>query len=96
MNIEIQVAVSKYMPERSLYYWSKMYSSQIKKNDSHSSLKKCIAINILDYKFLPINQVHTQFHLIEDNTGYKITNVIELHFIELKKLDNLENLKDKN
>lgn len=86
IDIEIQVLPTKYMPERTLYYWSKMYTMQAKKGDSYKELKKCITINIVDYEFLPVKKMHTCYHLVEDDTGHKLTDVIEVHFCELKKL----------
>ena len=46
IDIEIKLSHTKYMAERTLYYWSKMYTSQIKSGDSYRKLKKCITINI--------------------------------------------------
>jgi predicted transposase/invertase (TIGR01784 family) len=86
VNIEIQVIPSGFMPERTLFYWAKMYTTQVKKGDSFKKLKECITINIVDYEFLPVNKMHTQFHLTEDETGLRLTEMIEIHFCELKKL----------
>jgi hypothetical protein len=45
IDIEIQLSYTKYMAERSLYYWSKMYTSNIKKGDIYSKLGKVVTIN---------------------------------------------------
>jgi predicted transposase/invertase (TIGR01784 family) len=39
IDIEIQLAKTRYMAERSLFYWSKMYTSQIKSGDYYKKLK---------------------------------------------------------
>jgi predicted transposase/invertase (TIGR01784 family) len=94
INIEIQLLGSKYMPERTLYYWGRMYTGQIKKSDKYKKLKKCITINILNYKCIPIDRIHTKYHLLEDDTNHKLTDVIEVHMIELPKLLKLNEIKD--
>ena len=86
IDIEIQILPSVYMPERTLFYWAKMYTMQAKEGDTYDTLKKCITINIVDYEFLPVNKVHTVYHLTEDETRYRLTDVLEVHFCELEKL----------
>ena len=96
IDIEIQILPTKFIAERSLFYWSKMYNSQISSGDTYAKLKKCITINIIDFKTIPLDKIHTKFHVLEDETGYKLTDVLEIHFLELPKLENLDNLKDKD
>jgi predicted transposase/invertase (TIGR01784 family) len=94
VDVEIQLAKSKYMPERTMFYWSKMYTSQIKSGDFYKKLKKCITINIIDYEFIPLEKIHTKYHLFEDDTRHKLTDVLEIHFLELPKLKEYKRLKD--
>jgi predicted transposase/invertase (TIGR01784 family) len=61
-------------------------TKQAKEGDTYDTLKKCITINIVDYEFLPVNKVHTVYHLTEDETRYRLTDVLEVHFCELEKL----------
>jgi predicted transposase/invertase (TIGR01784 family) len=93
IDIEIQLAKTKHMPERSLFYWSKMYASQIKSGDYYKKLKKCIMINIIDYEFIPYDEIHTKFHIFEDNLKFKLTDVLELHFLELVKINKYKKIK---
>jgi predicted transposase/invertase (TIGR01784 family) len=74
------------MPERTMFYWSKMYTSQIKAGDTYDKLKKCITINIVDFICLKSDKVHSTFHLTEDEDRYKLTDVLEIHFLELPKI----------
>ena len=90
IDIEIQLSSTKYMAKRSLFYWSKMYLSNIESSEKYSNLKKCVTINVLDFVNIPINKAHTVYHIMEDETKYRLTDVLELHFLELPKL------KDKN
>jgi len=86
IDIEIQIVPTEYMPERTLFYWSKLYNGQIKSGETYDKLKKCITINIVDFECIPIKKLHTSFHVIEDETGYRLTDILEVHFLELPKL----------
>ena len=90
IDIEIQILPTKYMTNRSLFYWSKMYLSQIQQGMKYNELKKCITINILDFEHVPLNKVHTSAHVTEDETNYRMTEVLEIHFLELPKLEREE------
>ncbi len=63
INVEIQILLTRFMPQRSLFYWAKMFVSQIKAGDTYSQIKKCITINIVDFKTTPLDKLHSCFHL---------------------------------
>ncbi|HVI40528.1 MAG TPA: Rpn family recombination-promoting nuclease/putative transposase, partial [Anaerovoracaceae bacterium] len=86
IDIEIQILPTKFMPERTMFYWSKMYISQVKPGDPFHALKKCITINIVDFNCTPLQKVHSSYHLTEDETGYQLTDILEVHFLEMPKL----------
>ena len=92
IDIEIQLLKTKYMPERSLYYWSKMYIEQLKSGDKFSKLKKTITINILDYKSIQNEKFHNCFHIKEDEMDIKLTDALEVHFLEMPKLHERKDL----
>ncbi|SFA81123.1 Rpn family recombination-promoting nuclease/putative transposase [Clostridium frigidicarnis] len=96
INIEIQVLATKYMAERTTFYWAKMYTNQIKSGDTYDKLKKCITINIVDFECIPLDKIHTSYHITEDETGYKLTDIFEIHYLELAKLENKNIDKDEN
>ncbi|MDR0680509.1 MAG: Rpn family recombination-promoting nuclease/putative transposase, partial [Dysgonamonadaceae bacterium] len=55
-------------------------------------LPTVIAINIVGTEFLPIDEVHSCFHLWEDNCkDFMLTDVLEIHFIDMVKFRRLEN-----
>lgn len=65
---------------------SKLYIEQINPGQPFSVLNKTITINILDFKYLNIDKYHSVFHLREEEkTEYKLSDLIEIHFIELPK-----------
>jgi len=83
IDIEIQILPTDFMPERTMFYWSKMYTSQIKPGDTYQTLKKCITINIVDFKCTPLSKLYSRYHLAEDETGYRLTDILEVHFLEM-------------
>ncbi len=87
INIEMQLFNRYDMEKRTLYYWSKRYSSQLQIGGKYTELKKCITINILNYSVLPNEHTHSVFHLREDDSGATLTDDIEIHFLELPKLN---------
>ncbi|WP_142314258.1 Rpn family recombination-promoting nuclease/putative transposase, partial [Bacillus wiedmannii] len=51
--IEIQLNDQNDFLKRSLYYWSRLYASQMKKGSSYDMLRKTITINILNFPVFP-------------------------------------------
>lgn len=90
IDIEIQVLRTLSMPERSLFYWSKLYGEQILAGENYNKLKKTITINILDFNCLNTNNYHSVFHLWEDEKFFKLTDVMEIHFLELRKITSVD------
>jgi len=89
IDIEMQLFNKYDIEKRTLFYWSKRYSSQLHEGEKYQELKKCVTINILNYAFLANNKYHNTFHLREDRTGLKLIDDIEIHFLELPKLDDV-------
>ncbi|MCK8825885.1 Rpn family recombination-promoting nuclease/putative transposase [Fuchsiella alkaliacetigena] len=88
INIEIQLKNQYNMTRRSLYYWSRLYSSQLKEGQEYSKLRKTVAINILNFNYLAeMEKYHNCFLLKEKETNQLLTDLEEIHFIELSKLD---------
>jgi predicted transposase/invertase (TIGR01784 family) len=86
INIEIQLVNQYNMDQRTLFYWSKLFSEQLKEGQPFQSLKKTITINILDFNFIGIDHYHSVFHLREAcHPEYKLTDILEIHFLELPK-----------
>ena len=75
VDIEVQVCPFKLMAERSLYYWSKMYSEQLEKGAEYKKLKKAIAINLLAFDYLEDEQDwHNIYNLLNVKSHKKLTS----------------------
>ena len=94
INIEIQLKNEYNMIKRSLYYWSKLYSEQLNEGEDYSVLKRTICINILNFKYLKTRKFHSGYRLKEIYSNEELTNVAEIHFIEIPKLEEGSGEKD--
>lgn len=86
IDIEIQLAYYGTWSERSAFYLSKMLAEQEGINRIYSNIKKCIGINILDFKYTKDNKFYKSYHIREDKTNEIFTDILEWHIIELPKL----------
>ena len=97
-NIEMQLIDKNNIIERMLYYWSKMYTRQIKAGDNYNKLEKTIVILIADFNIKGLEEVeyHSTWKIIETNSVKKLilTDKFELDIIELSKIKGRENEKD--
>ncbi len=91
-DIEIQVAPQSFYDKRALYYWAKVYSDQLQEKGRYGALNKTIGINILDFNYLEGIEYHNKYKLYNSKTGKEFSDLLELHFVELKKFD--KNLND--
>lgn len=88
-DIEVQTSGSDHYRNRSLYYWSKLYSSQLENSDFYTELRPAICINMLDFSlFGDKTGLHSCFILREkSNPELVLTDHLIIHFLELPKLD---------
>ena len=97
-NIEMHLIDKNNIIERMLYYWSKMYTRQIKAGDDYNKLEKTIVILIADFNIKGLEEVeyHSTWKIIETNSAKKLilTDKFELDIIELSKIKGRENEKD--
>ena len=97
-NIEMQLIDKNNIIERMLYYWSKMYTRQLKAGDDYNKLEKTIVILIADFNIKGLEEVeyHSTWKIIETNSVKKLilTDKFELDIIELLKIKGRENEKD--
>ena len=91
INIEIQVKNEYNMIQRTLYYWSKMYSEQIQNRDNYSKLERTVCINILNFEYLKNDKYHNAYRLKEITSNEELTDLQEIHFIELPKFNEIGN-----
>ena len=86
IDIEIQLAYYGTWSERATFYLAKMLADQENINRTYSNIKKCIGINILDFKYTSDNEFYKSYHIREDKNHEIFTDILEWHIIELPKL----------
>ena len=75
-----------------------MYSSSIERGKSYNNTKRAICILIADFnleKLKLIQDYHTKWNIREEKyTNIILTEKLEIHIIELEKLENIKTLND--
>ena len=94
INIEIQLKNENNMVKRSLYYLSKMYEEQLNEKEDYSKLARTVCINILNFKYLKTDKFHTGYRFKEIESNEELTDIMEVHFIEIPKLKDSSDEKD--
>ncbi|MFJ8219902.1 Rpn family recombination-promoting nuclease/putative transposase [Bacillus cereus] len=87
LNIEIQVRDKKDMIERSLFYWSGMYYSQMTQGMKYTELRPTICINIVDFILFPEEEdFHNVGAVMNKKTKHVLTENMQVHFLEIPKV----------
>jgi len=90
-NIEVQTSGDNIFRNRTLYYWARLYSSQLEEGNFYSQLYPVVCINILEFNlFAQFNKDHSTFMVHEhSNPELVLSEHLRIHFLELPKLKNL-------
>ena len=86
VNIEMQVNREADFKERTLFYWSKLYSEELKTGEEYGELKQTICINIINFDLFDCEDYHSRFKVLETERHEVLTDKFAIHFFELKKL----------
>lgn len=87
-NIEMQVIDQKNIIERALYYWARLYTRGVKEGDNYNKLKRTIMVLIADFELENLYDFgfHTKWILGNEETCNVLTDIFELHIIEIPKM----------
>jgi predicted transposase/invertase (TIGR01784 family) len=96
-NIEMQITDQDYYDKRALYYWSRLYTSQMSTGVNYDKLEKTICINILNFECIEDEKdYHNVYQVLNKESKKQFLDHLEIHFIELKKYHHeLKTLLDK-
>lgn len=94
VNVEMQIVTGENFRERTIYYWARIFGSQLKSGKYYSDLKETICINIIDFNLFDCKEFHSHFKVMEKDRHEVLSDVFSIHFFELKKID--ENLDENN
>ena len=85
IDIEIQNSWSGEFIPRTLFYWAKLYIEGFKEGEPYTSLTKCITINLVAESFKLNTQVHSVYRILEQRNYQPLTDLLEIHFLNLSK-----------
>ncbi|EHQ34423.1 Rpn family recombination-promoting nuclease/putative transposase [Methanoplanus limicola] len=86
VDVEIQLSDHPAIRERVLFYNSRLYTSQLSSGYGYHLLKKTISLVILDYNLFKVEPMHTTFRHYDQDNEIELTDVQEVHIVELPKL----------
>ena len=86
INVEIQLKGDNDYRDRTLFYWSKLYTSELKSGETYGQLKKTICINIINFNMFDRSDYHTEVVTSIKDTGEIFSDKFSIHFFELKKV----------
>lgn len=68
-----------------MFYWAKVYTEELQKNDDYVNLKNVIAINVIDFNLFDCKEYHSTFKIFEEHRQELLTDKLRIDFLELKK-----------
>lgn len=96
INIELQACWYQDYKDRTLFYWSKLFTMGFKRGSAYGELRETICINILGFNLFSTDDYHSLFRIKETSRDEYLTDKFAIHFYELNKLppktaDNFDN-----
>ena len=86
LNIELQVCNHLAYVPRALYYLARLFGGQGAPGEGYEQLGKTIGISLLDFNLFPDRaDLHSTYHFHDAVHGHRLTDLMEMHFIELVK-----------
>ena len=95
INVEMQINDDGYFRDRALYYWSRLFTSELKEGENYSLLKQSISINIINFNMFECTDFHSAFVIMEENRHEILSDKCAIHFFELKKINKKPNPSNK-
>ena len=88
IDIEMQIHVSGLFINRTLFYGCDLIRQGLELGSEYDTLKKSIVISIVRGKLFPeFPAAHTCFTMCNQETGKELTDILQLHYLELGKLN---------
>lgn len=83
-NVEMQMVPHPSLPSRFLYYWAKLYASQLLAGDRYEQLQPVISICFLDGILFPqTDRYHLRFSLVDEALRVTFSDDLEVHLFQL-------------
>ena len=86
VDIEVQIVDRQNMDRRVEYYACQLFLDGLKKGGKYQDLKPVIIISLLSYVMCAEEPLHSMYGFYNPETLHRLNNDIELHFLEIPKL----------
>ena len=86
IDIEIQNRWNSEFVQRTIFYWAKMYTENLKTGEVYTKLPKCITINIVGEGFNLNSLIHSEYNVVEKHINDRLSDELEIHFLNLAKV----------
>ena len=86
IDIEIQNRWNSEFVQRTIFYWAKMYTENLKTGEVYTKLPKCITINIVGEGFNLNSLIHSEYNVVEKHINERLSEELEIHFLNLAKV----------
>ena len=88
LNIEMQAGDLQFYQNRALFYGSRLVNSALQVGEKYDKMKKSIVISITKGRLFPsLEDCHNIFEVRDRKRGLLLCDRLELHFLELSKID---------
>ncbi|MDR1109745.1 MAG: Rpn family recombination-promoting nuclease/putative transposase [Deltaproteobacteria bacterium] len=94
VNLEVQVKDERDYRKRSLYYFSREYSSALGEGERYDELPQVAIISVLDFNLFDCDTYHSEFRVLEISRHEMLTDDMSLYYFELKKLPKLSKISE--
>ncbi|AAS12490.1 MULTISPECIES: Rpn family recombination-promoting nuclease/putative transposase [Treponema] len=92
IDVEIQNRWNSEFVQRTIFYWAKMYTENLKTGEVYTKLPKCITINIVGEGFNLNSLLHSEYNVVEKHINDRLSDEFEIHFLNLAKVKDDENI----
>ena len=89
VNVEIQLRSQSDYRDRALFYWAKLFTSELESGKPYGDLKKTITINILDFNLFGHEPYCCKVVPMVEETREVFSDKFGIYFFELKKVSGL-------
>jgi predicted transposase/invertase (TIGR01784 family) len=86
VNLEVQVNDRGDFPERTLFHWSREYSTALPSGGKYRALPRVVVISIVAFKLFDCEDFHSEYRPLEVTRHTLLTDKQVLHYFELPKL----------
>ncbi len=88
LDIEMQAGDLQFYQNRALFYGSRLVNSALQVGEKYDKMKKSIVISITSGRLFPsLAGCHNIFEMRDRECGLLLCDRLELHFLELSKID---------